>query len=962
LQNAWLVSELAVLKTMGAEAAAGESRSAIVLGAADAGKSHLAGVFARSLGDGWLVRIHTFRDARAKGPMNELIKIARDFGAGDPPTNWTYVDEAFLLSKNGLLIHHDGSGGSAVDEDILGSMLTAVQDFVKDSFGDSGKKGGLNELSYKGLQIMIEHGEHTFMACVVSRGEHPSMRGEIQGALREIEAACGERLAEWDGDKESLPEVSPILDSLMSARFPRLNLDSEAAIAQQNLRFEWLRMAVSNGTFDKPVLLILEDVHSADRTSLQGLAYLIRGMRSRPIFFLMTMRWDEAPQYAKDLVSKLALDGHVSTMELKPMAAEDFPRFLAGLLPGAEVAEGVSKEIFHAVGGVPGTAVKLVKILTREGRLVSEGGIWALKGRRAPWWSAGAGAAHRSMEKLPPRALDVLEFVAVLGRPAEASALASALHQDEDRIAQGIDQAVASGLAERGPDGSVSLETAAVEEAVKEGMGPVRTAMWHRRIAQAIQAAHPDGKGAPVFELAMHLAEGHDTESGIECCLKAAELSSAEYAFPEAIKFYEWSVGLMERTGGDPRYVATLRRLGDVQDIDGDFKAEIATWEKLLAFEGLGRKEQAEILMMMGASHKSLGDAAKARELLKRALAELGPSGDALERARIQNYLATLISKESPAEALPVHEAYLQAAIAAGSLKDVALAHKAVGGVHYYAKRLDEAIGAWKEALKAYDALNDDFGRSDILVNLGGIYNIKGDAVASLPTLAEGIALKEKIGDYRRLASALNNQGIAYALSGDLEKALESHRRSLEVKVRVGDAMGVANSYNSLGTLLYERGDFKESVEHFAKALAICTRLGDVRGMTNAHNNLAETYCDLGNPGEAARHADFALLAARQKNFLDMQVMAKTSLARVSSGKGDWAKAEASFSEALQTARMMGSPKELGLVMFHWGSEGARHGDPKSRERLEEALPALEKAGAKPLAEKARAMLEKMGK
>jgi tetratricopeptide (TPR) repeat protein len=962
LANAWRESELSALTAIGDDVKAGASRSVIIQGAADMGKSHLAASFAKALGDGWLVRNYTFRDARSKGPMNELVKIAGDFGAGNPPTNWTYVDEAFLLSKSGLLIFHSGSGGGDVDEDILGSMLTAVQDFVKDSFGDSGKKGGLNELSYKGLQIMIEHGEHTFIACVVSRGEHPSMRGDIQRSLREIENSCSDRLCGWDGDVDSLPEIPVILDRLMAARFPRVSIDSEEAIAQQNLRFEWLRMAVNNSPFEKPVLLILEDLHNADRTSLQGLAYVIRGVRSRPILFIMSMRDGEAPQYAKDLVAKLAIEGHISVLDLKPVGQDCFPDFLSEVMPGAEVTESVSKEIFHAVGGVPGSTVKLVKILVKEGRLVSEEGIWALKGRRAPWWSTGTEAAHRSMERLPPRVLDLLELVAVHGRPADLPMLVAALHLDEAKLAKEIDLAVASGMAERGPDGAVSLETIAVEEAVKAGMGPVRTAMWHRGIAAVIMAAHRDGKDAPVFELAMHLAEGHDSENGIEYCLRAAELSSAEYAFPESIKFYNWSVELMERTGGDARYLATLQRLGEVQNIDGDFREEIRTCERMLAFEGLDRGERAEILRRMGWSHNKLGDSHRARELLQRALAEIDAGGDALERTRIQNYLAMLISKSAPAEALPIHEAYLQAATGANSLKDIALAHKAIGGVHFYTNRYDEAILSWKDALKAYDSLNDDFGRSDILVNLGVVYNIKGDAKPSLDALDEGIAIKEKIGDYRRMASALNNLGIAFVSSGGFEKAIESHKRSLEIKVRIGDLAGTANTYNNLGILYWEQGKVQEAVEHYGKALAIWTRLDDILCMTKAHNNLGVAYGDLGNLGACARHADFALVIAKQKNFLEMQVLAKTSLARVASGKGDWPKAEATFADAIQTARLLNAPRELGFALFYWGQEGAKHGDAKSRQHLEEALAVLEKAGAKPLAERARALLEKTGK
>jgi predicted ATPase len=86
-------------------------------------------------------------------------------------------DEIFLISKVGLLISHvSASEDKGMDEDILGSMLTAVQDFVKDSFGDGAaetQKGGLGKLEYLNTKIFIEHGDLAYLAVVSSGEEHP---------------------------------------------------------------------------------------------------------------------------------------------------------------------------------------------------------------------------------------------------------------------------------------------------------------------------------------------------------------------------------------------------------------------------------------------------------------------------------------------------------------------------------------------------------------------------------------------------------------------------------------------------------------------------------------------------------------------------------------------------------------------------------------------------------------------
>ena len=85
-------------------------------------------------------------------------------------------------------------------------MLTAVQDFVKDSFGggEEGQKGGLSKLEYLDTKITIEHGDLVYLAVVTSGDEHPDMKRDIRDCLANIEETYFDILMDWDGDLDSL--------------------------------------------------------------------------------------------------------------------------------------------------------------------------------------------------------------------------------------------------------------------------------------------------------------------------------------------------------------------------------------------------------------------------------------------------------------------------------------------------------------------------------------------------------------------------------------------------------------------------------------------------------------------------------------------------------------------------------------------------------------------------------------
>ncbi|MCD6461356.1 MAG: hypothetical protein J7L61_01275 [Thermoplasmata archaeon] len=133
----------------------------------------------------------------------------------EPETLYT-VRRIFLIHQSGLLLFHiprrdEPSGGP--DEDILGGMLSAVQNFIKDSFGEmGGETDSLKRLQYGNLEIHVENGRYTFMAVVLEGRGTELLHQKMRAALEAIEGHFGGLLADWDGDLEPLQPIRGYLE------------------------------------------------------------------------------------------------------------------------------------------------------------------------------------------------------------------------------------------------------------------------------------------------------------------------------------------------------------------------------------------------------------------------------------------------------------------------------------------------------------------------------------------------------------------------------------------------------------------------------------------------------------------------------------------------------------------------------------------------------------------------------
>jgi OOP family OmpA-OmpF porin len=126
------------------------------------------------------------------------------------------VEQAFLVHReSGLLLQHVHTAGSeASGRDMVAGMLTAIQDFARDSFGVA-QEEMLETMQVGELTVWLEQGGHALLAAVI-RGHAPlELRGQMQTTLENIEAHHAEDLAGFKGDTGPFAASLPALEALL---------------------------------------------------------------------------------------------------------------------------------------------------------------------------------------------------------------------------------------------------------------------------------------------------------------------------------------------------------------------------------------------------------------------------------------------------------------------------------------------------------------------------------------------------------------------------------------------------------------------------------------------------------------------------------------------------------------------------------------------------------------------------
>jgi DNA-binding NarL/FixJ family response regulator len=309
-----------------------------------------------------------------------------------------------------------------------------------------------------------------------------------------------------------------------------------------------------NAARTQPILLVLDDLHWADRASLGLLRHLARFVeRSRLLVVGLYRDGDLGRDHPLPAVlAELRREPGTQALRLRGLS----PGEVADLLHQAarrsiapELAEAISRE----TDGNPFFAGELLRHLLEEGRLVERDGRWAAEGSLDEL-GIPEGVRHvvlRRLSNLSPETNQLLGYAAVFTGGFDFRVLQALTELPEETLLDGLDEVLAAGLIRPidGKSETYDFVHAIVRHAISDGWGPSRRVRLHRRLAEALERVHAGRELDVAAELAFQYHESATlpgAAKGILYALAAADRAKASSAREQAVTFLRMARDLAE--------------------------------------------------------------------------------------------------------------------------------------------------------------------------------------------------------------------------------------------------------------------------------------------------------------------------------------------------------------------------------------------------------------------------------
>ncbi|MGI8413853.1 MAG: ATP-binding protein, partial [Solirubrobacteraceae bacterium] len=583
--------------------------------------------------------------------------------------------------------------------------------------------------------------------------------GELEHRLRDGDALVlrGEGMEQGEGELPYAPLLSalrplvrerhPILQSLspgsrtqLAALLPgladgRLPAAIHDASAQLRL-FEALLELLDLLSDVQPLVLILEDMHWADRSTRTFVAFLARSLRQERVMLVLSYRADELHRRhaLRPLLSELERLERARRVELAPFDRGELVEALTDILGDAPSDELVER-LFSRSEGNP--------LYTEE--LLAAG----LDGRGAAPQSLRDAFMLR-IERLSEAAKRATRAIAAGGRLDEPT-IAQVSGIEHEALHAALREAVDEQVLVAGVDGRLYFRHGLLREALYDDLLPGERGELHLALARAFEQGPSAEHGREVERaaaIARHYSAGGDQPAALRASVHAACAARDVHAYGEAADLAERALELWPRVPDGDRTleldqvgVLTLAAMG--HGIAGDrSRAEVLLQTALRELDpDADPRRYATVLALLARMQWSLNRGLEGIETARRALAMLPPDDASRERAALLAWLArTRVLRGHFRHAVTDGEEALRVAVAAQDshvegqvLNTLGMAQIALGQVTEGVKCLRRAVAIARH--------NDDLdGLATAYANLAAMLNLAGRSADALRTATEGLA------------------------------------------------------------------------------------------------------------------------------------------------------------------------------------------------------------------------------
>jgi TOMM system kinase/cyclase fusion protein len=376
--------------------------------------------------------------------------------------------------------------------------------------------------------------------------------------------------------EETVPIFAPLLSlSLPESRYAPLNLSPQR---QRQKTLETIIAIMQENAEQRPLLLIVEDLHWTDPSTLELLHLLIEQIPTTAILTVLTCRPTFQPSWHHR--------SYITEMTLNRLSQPQIERMVERVTGGKTLPTEVLQQIIAKTDGVPLFVEEITKAILESGSLKEIDEHYELTGSLSTF--AVPATLHDSLMARLDRlvtAKAVAQYAAVIGRQFAYDLLSTVSQLDEAILQRELGRLVEAEIVfQRGvpPQATYVFKHALIQDAAYQSLLRSTRQQYHQRIAQVSETQFPETAETQPELLAHHYTEAGLIEQAVGYWQKAGQSASERSAHVEAITHLRQGLALLETLPETPQ---RLQREVDML---------IALGASLFAVKGYAAREVGE--------------------------------------------------------------------------------------------------------------------------------------------------------------------------------------------------------------------------------------------------------------------------------------------------------------------------------------------------------------------------------
>jgi predicted ATPase/class 3 adenylate cyclase len=616
---------------------------------------------------------------------------------------------------------------------------------------------------------------------------------------------------------DMVPLFAALLSMPLNERYPPLNLSAEQ---QKQRLLEAVLQVLLERARQQPLLLVVEDLHWIDPTTLQLLSLLVDQGPTARILAVFTYRPDFSPPWLGR--------SHVTHVTLNRLTNRQVADLVKALAHGKELPEELLAQIIEKTDGVALFVEELTKMVLESGVLQEQADRYALavplRSLAIPATLQGSLTAR--LDGLTS-AKEVAQLAATLGREFSYELLQTVSGLDDPRLRNALTRLVeAELLYQRGvpPRAAYLFKHALVQGVAYESMLKSKRQQVHQKIAQVLAERFPEIAETQPELLAHHCAEAGLTEQAIRYWLRAGERAAQQSANPEAIANLAQGLALLGMLPDSP------------QRARQELLLQMALTGPLIATQGYGAAETLRAYTRARELGEQLGEVAQLFPLL------YGQWVTAIIGARMHT-------------TLEVAQQFMRLADQQADTAPILMGHRLLGITLVNQGEIVQGRAELERTLALYDpqqhrGLAFHYGQdaqASSLTFLARAQWLGGYPDQALHSLQEAVDVARALNHANTLAYVLYYGGALLAqFRGDVQSVREYTQAVTALAEEKRLSMWLAYATVSKGWTLTKSGQMQEGISQMTKGLADLRARGTELFRPHLLGMLAEAYGDAG--------------------------------------------------------------------------------------------------------------------